>query len=63
MVLNRDKLAEVLGCSLRTIDEYVRQGMAGSLFYEPFLVLRRARPLHDVCAWTRAPEEDIRGAQ
>jgi Tfp pilus assembly protein FimV len=29
MVLNRDKLAEVLGCSVRTIDDYVRQGMPG----------------------------------
>jgi Phage DNA packaging protein Nu1 len=103
MVLNREKLAEVLGCSLRTIDEYTRQGMPGEppkhggdqwrfdpaasvdwlrererkvvlgdiakinetearrqfvyffgeLFYEPFFVLGRAGPLHDVCAWTR----------
>lgn len=29
MLLNREKLAEFLGCSLRTIDEYKRQGMPG----------------------------------
>lgn len=29
MTLNREKLAEFLGCSLRTIDEYKRQGMPG----------------------------------
>lgn len=29
MLLNREKLAECLGCSLRTIDEYRRQGMPG----------------------------------
>lgn len=29
MQLNRDRLAEFLGCSLRTIDEYSRQGMPG----------------------------------
>lgn len=29
MQLNREKLADALGCSLRTIDEHVRQGMPG----------------------------------
>lgn len=29
MQLNRDKLADFLGCSLRTVDEYVRGGMPG----------------------------------
>src|SRR4051812_9016969 len=29
MQLNRDKLAEMLGCSLRTVDEYRRQGIPG----------------------------------
>jgi terminase small subunit / prophage DNA-packing protein len=29
MLLNREKLSEVLGCSLRTIDDYKRQGMPG----------------------------------
>ena len=29
MILNRENLAEFLGCSLRTVDEYVRQGMPG----------------------------------
>lgn len=29
MQLNREKLAELLGCSLRTVDEYARQGMPG----------------------------------
>jgi terminase small subunit / prophage DNA-packing protein len=29
MQLNREKLADFLGCSLRTIDEYSRQGMPG----------------------------------
>jgi len=29
MVVNRERLADVLGCSLRTVDEYVRQGMPG----------------------------------
>jgi DNA-binding transcriptional MerR regulator len=29
MLVNREKLAELLGCSLRTIDEYKRQGMPG----------------------------------
>jgi hypothetical protein len=29
MLLNREKLAEFFGCSLRTIDEYKRQGMPG----------------------------------
>lgn len=29
MLCNREKLAELLGCSLRTIDEYRRQGMPG----------------------------------
>jgi hypothetical protein len=30
MLVNREKLADLLGCSLRTIDEYSRQGMPGS---------------------------------
>lgn len=29
MFLNREKLAELLGCALRTVDEYRRQGMPG----------------------------------
>ena len=29
MILNRERLAEMLGCSLRTVDEYRRQGMPG----------------------------------
>jgi terminase small subunit / prophage DNA-packing protein len=29
MLLNREKLAELFGCSLRTVDEYRRQGMPG----------------------------------
>lgn len=29
MLVNRERLAEVLGCSLRTIDEFKRQGMPG----------------------------------
>jgi hypothetical protein len=29
MNLNREKLAEMLGCSLRTVDEYRRNGMPG----------------------------------
>lgn len=29
MLVNREKLSDLLGCSLRTIDEYKRQGMPG----------------------------------
>lgn len=35
MLVNREKLAEVLGCSLRTVDEYRRQGMPGDAPKKP----------------------------
>ncbi len=35
MQLNREKLAELLGCSLRTVDEYRRQGMPGDAPQRP----------------------------
>jgi terminase small subunit / prophage DNA-packing protein len=35
MLLNRERLSDFLGCSLRTIDEYKRQGMPGDAPKKP----------------------------
>jgi hypothetical protein len=56
MLLNREKLAELLGCSLRTVDEYRRQGMPGESPKRPGGQWRFDSS--EVIAWLRTRERE-----
>ncbi len=56
MLLNREKLSELLGCSLRTVDEYRRQGMPGAAPAKPGGQWRFESA--EVISWLRTRERD-----